>query len=126
MLNGGVDAGWKRAPPRPRVWPTPSRSTTCSRARRSGRDESFSWLSFGGRLLMWRALKHAVPETDHKTRLVLLLFVPSLVSWHGTIGKEPLMMLVLGWSLTGLPCWFRAGCDWEVPSFFWAVCEHLR
>ena len=35
MLNGGVDAGWKRAPPRPRVWPTPSRSTTCSRARRT-------------------------------------------------------------------------------------------
>ena len=56
----------------------------------------FAWLSFGGRLLMWRALRRAVPEADHKRYLVLLLFFPSFVYWHGVIGKEPLMMLALG------------------------------
>lgn len=56
----------------------------------------FAWLSFGGRILMWRALKRAVPEADHKRYLLLLLFFPSLVFWHGTVGKEPLMMLSLG------------------------------
>lgn len=56
----------------------------------------FAWLSFGGRLLMWRALRRAVPEADPKRYLLILLFFPSLVYWHGTIGKEPLMMLALG------------------------------
>ena len=56
----------------------------------------FAWLSFGGRLLMWRALRRAVPEADDKRYLILLLFFPSFVYWHGTIGKEPLMMLALG------------------------------
>ena len=56
----------------------------------------FAWLSFGGKLLMWRALRRAVPEANHKRYLVLLLFFPSFVYWHGVIGKEPLMMLALG------------------------------
>lgn len=34
----------------------------------------FAWLSFGGKLLMWRALRRAVPEANHKRYLVLLLF----------------------------------------------------
>lgn len=56
----------------------------------------FAWLAFGGRLLMWRALKLAVPEADHKRYLVLLLFFPSLIYWPASIGKEALMMLALG------------------------------
>lgn len=57
---------------------------------------AFAWLAFGGRLLMWRALKLAVPEADHKRYLLILLFFPSLPYWPASIGKEALMMLALG------------------------------
>ena len=56
----------------------------------------FAWMAFGGRLLMWRALKLAVPEADHRRYLLLLLFFPSLLYWPASIGKEALMMLALG------------------------------
>ena len=56
----------------------------------------FAWLAFGGRLLMWRALKRAVPEADHKRYLIFLLFFPSLVYWPASMGKEALMIFSLG------------------------------
>ena len=56
----------------------------------------FAWLAFGGRLLMWRALRRAVPEADDKRYLMLLLFFPSLLFWPASIGKEALMILALG------------------------------
>lgn len=56
----------------------------------------FAWLAFGGRLLMWRALKRAVPEADHKRYLMFLLFFPSLVYWPASMGKEALMIFSLG------------------------------
>ncbi len=56
----------------------------------------FAWFAFGGRLLMWRALRRAVPEADDKRYLLLLLFFPSLVFWPSSIGKEALMILALG------------------------------
>lgn len=56
----------------------------------------FSWLAFGGRLLMWRALKRAMPEADHKRYLLLLMFFPSLIYWPASVGKEALMMCALG------------------------------
>ena len=56
----------------------------------------FSWLAFGGRLLMWRALRRAVPEADDKRYLMLLLFFPSLLFWPSSIGKEALMIFALG------------------------------
>ena len=45
---------------------------------------------------MWRSLRRAVPEADHKRYLVLLMFFPSLFYWPASIGKEALMMLALG------------------------------
>jgi hypothetical protein len=56
----------------------------------------FAWLAFGGRLMMWRALRRAVPEADHKRYLLLLLFFPSLLYWPASIGKEALMTFALG------------------------------
>ena len=56
----------------------------------------FAWFAFGGRLLMWRALRRAVPEADDKRYLVFLLFFPSLLYWPASIGKEALMILAIG------------------------------
>ena len=56
----------------------------------------FAWFAFGGRLLLWRALRRAVPEADDKRYLMFLLFFPSLLFWPASIGKEALMFLALG------------------------------
>ncbi len=56
----------------------------------------FAWLAFGGRLLLWRALRRAVPDADNNRYLTLLLFFPSFVYWPASIGKEALMFLALG------------------------------
>ena len=56
----------------------------------------FAWFAFGGRLLLWRALRRAVPEADDKRYLMFLLFFPSLIYWPASIGKEALMFLALG------------------------------
>ena len=56
----------------------------------------FAWFAVGGRLLLWRALRRAVPEADDKRYLMFLLFFPSLLFWPASIGKEALMFLALG------------------------------
>ncbi len=56
----------------------------------------FAWLAFGGRILLWRALKRAVPEADQHRYLLLVLFFPSLVFWPSSIGKEALMTFSIG------------------------------
>ena len=56
----------------------------------------FAWLAFGGRILLWRALKRAVPEADQHRYLLLVLFFPSLAFWPSSIGKEALMTFSIG------------------------------
>ncbi len=56
----------------------------------------FAWMAFAGRLMLWRALKRAVPEADHKRYLMWLMFFPSLLFWPASIGKEALMILAIG------------------------------
>lgn len=55
----------------------------------------FAWMGFAGRLLMWRALKRALPEADHKRYLIIIMFFPSLLFWPASIGKEALMILAI-------------------------------
>jgi hypothetical protein len=56
----------------------------------------FAWIGFVGLILFWRAFRIAVPAGDSRRYLLLVLFVPSLVFWPSSIGKEAWMMLVLG------------------------------
>lgn len=56
----------------------------------------FSALCFGGHLLMFRAYRRAVPEADSRRYLILLLFLPSMLFWPSSIGKEALMLFAVG------------------------------
>ena len=56
----------------------------------------FSWLGFIGLFLFYRAFVTAVPEGRRRTYALLIFFVPSLVYWPSSIGKEAWMMLALG------------------------------
>jgi hypothetical protein len=56
----------------------------------------FSWLGFWGLFLFYRAFVIAVPEGDRHRYAVLIFFLPSLLFWPSSIGKEAWMMLALG------------------------------
>lgn len=61
----------------------------------------FAWMSFWGVVLAWRAFRLALPEGDHRKYLVLVLFLPSMLFWPASIGKEAWMTLAIGLCLYG-------------------------
>lgn len=56
----------------------------------------FSWLGFWGLLLFQRAFRVALPGADQVRYAKLVLFLPSLLFWPSSIGKEAWMTLCLG------------------------------
>ena len=56
----------------------------------------FATLGFIGQVFMLRALRVAVPEADHRRYDLLVLFLPSLLFWPSSIGKEAVMIGCLG------------------------------
>lgn len=56
----------------------------------------FSYLCFWGQVLIVRGLKSAVPEADYRRFAMLVLFLPSLLFWPSSIGKEALMIACIG------------------------------
>jgi hypothetical protein len=56
----------------------------------------FSWLAFIGLFLFYRAFVIAVPEGRKRTYARLVFFLPSLLVWPSSIGKESWMMFCLG------------------------------
>ncbi|MEO7428673.1 MAG: hypothetical protein ABIY48_04740 [Acidimicrobiales bacterium] len=70
----------------------------------------FSWFSFWGLYLFHRAFVRACPHGDHLRYARLVFFLPSLLFWPSSIGKEAWICLGLGicaWGaarvLTGAP-----------------------
>ena len=61
----------------------------------------FSWLGFLGLLLFFMAFRLAVPEGDAFRYGLLLFFLPSLVFWPSSIGKEAWVLLCLGLAAYG-------------------------
>lgn len=61
----------------------------------------FSWLGFWGLFLFYRAFTIAVPEGNKRTYARLLFFLPSLLFWPSSVGKEAWMMLTLGMASFG-------------------------
>lgn len=56
----------------------------------------FSWLSFWGLYLFYRAFRLALPQGDHVMYAKLLFFLPSIVLWSSSISKEAWMVLTMG------------------------------
>ena len=56
----------------------------------------FSWLGFLGLMLFYRAFRIGFPQGDRRRYALLLFFLPSLLFWPSSIGKEAWMMLTLG------------------------------
>jgi hypothetical protein len=62
----------------------------------------FAWLGFWGQVFFYRAYRMAVPEGRSRSYGYLVLFLPSLVYWPSSIGKEAWMMLSLGVAALGV------------------------
>lgn len=61
----------------------------------------FSWLGFWGIFLMYRAFSIGVPGGRTRTYAYLLFFMPSILFWPSSIGKEALMTFTLGIAALG-------------------------
>jgi hypothetical protein len=56
----------------------------------------FAWMGFLGQYFFYRAFRTAVPDGDHRRYAVLVFFLPSVLYWPASIGKEAWMLLTLG------------------------------
>ncbi|HXF73614.1 MAG TPA: hypothetical protein VNO79_13530, partial [Actinomycetota bacterium] len=61
----------------------------------------YSWLGFWGLFSFYRAFRIAVPEGRARSYAHLVLFLPSLVFWPSSIGKEAWMTFSLGIAALG-------------------------
>ena len=62
----------------------------------------FSWLGFWGLFLCYRAFVIGVPEGRRRSYAHILFFMPSLLFWPSSIGKEAWMMFGLGLAAFGV------------------------
>ena len=62
----------------------------------------FSWLGFLGLLWFYRAFQMAVPEGRPRTYARLIFFLPSIIFWPSSIGKEAWMLFALGLASLGV------------------------
>jgi hypothetical protein len=56
----------------------------------------FSWLSFWGLFFFYRAFRVGVPDGDARRYALLLFFLPSMLFWPSSIGKEAWMTFAIG------------------------------
>jgi hypothetical protein len=61
----------------------------------------FSWIGFWGLLLCYRAGRIAVPDLDARRYAAFVFFLPSMMFWPSSIGKEAVIALGIGLSLYG-------------------------
>lgn len=61
----------------------------------------FSWIGFWGLFLFYRAFTIAMPEGRSRSYAKLVFFLPSLVYWPSSTGKEAWMLFTLGIAAVG-------------------------
>lgn len=62
----------------------------------------FGFLSFLGMFWFYRACVIGFPDANHRRYAILLLFLPTLVYWPSSIGKEAWMIFTLGLTSYGV------------------------
>jgi hypothetical protein len=61
----------------------------------------YSWLAFGGMFYLYRAFTIAIPDGRKRSYARLLFFMPSMLYWPSSIGKEAWMLFALGLAAFG-------------------------
>lgn len=85
----------------------------------------FSFLAFIGSVFFYLAFRRRLPATGLRTYAVILFFLPSMVFWPSSIGKDALMMLALGITALGAAYVFEgryvSGALIAVPTLVFAA-----
>ena len=68
----------------------------------------FAWMGFWGLVLTYRAVLIAFPEIDVRRYAKFLFFLPSMLFWPSSLGKESWLMLTLGITFNGAARLFTA------------------
>ena len=76
----------------------------------------FGWFGFLGLVLLARAFRIGIPNGDHRRYMIALLFLPSLLYWPATIGKEALMLLGIGLCAYGIARILRSQATGVIPG----------
>ncbi len=66
----------------------------------------YASFAFWGAYLLYRAFQVALPDGNHKRYAVLLFFLPSMLYWPSSIGKESWLMLFVGVTALGVAKFF--------------------
>jgi hypothetical protein len=61
----------------------------------------YASFAFWGAYLLYRAFRVALPDGSHKRYAALVLFLPSMLFWPSSIGKESWLMLFVGVTALG-------------------------
>jgi hypothetical protein len=61
----------------------------------------YSWLAFWGMFFLYQAITIAVPDGNRRSYARLLFFLPSMLYWPSSIGKEAWMLFALGLAAKG-------------------------
>lgn len=61
----------------------------------------FSWLGYIGVVMCWRAVCQSVKDVDPRRAAIILLFYPSLLFWPASIGKDAVMLFLIGFTAYG-------------------------
>ncbi|MEY2589347.1 MAG: hypothetical protein QOJ67_1331 [Acidimicrobiaceae bacterium] len=82
----------------------------------------FGFAAFWGSYLWYRAAAETIPNLNRRRYLMLLLFVPSVVFWPSSIGKESVLQLALGLCAFGVARllyqhWFVGGAVVAAGAF---------
>jgi hypothetical protein len=61
----------------------------------------YSWLAFWGMFYLYRAFVIAIPDGNRRSYARLLFFLPSMLYWPSSIGKEAWMLFTIGLAAFG-------------------------
>ena len=67
----------------------------------------FGSLAFWGVYLLYRAFRVALPQGDHRRYAILLFFLPTVLYWPSSIGKESWLLLFVGVTAYGAARYFN-------------------
>ena len=62
----------------------------------------FAWINFLGCYLFYRAFRIGYPDGDGRRYALIVFFLPSLLYWPSSLGKESWMMLAIGLASYGV------------------------
>jgi hypothetical protein len=75
----------------------------------------FTWLGFWGLYFFYRAFQTAIPDGDHRRYALLVFFLPTMLYWPSSLGKDAWMTLGIGLTAFGAAKLLVGAWGWVLP-----------